>query len=198
MMFFIFQMIKRHMDRWYFPSAWHREIYILKGLWQTEGIALLIHDSLHDIMFQAPLQRIVHCVRSKKETRSDDSRLVLHVLLPATSSYYLWSSVCYAWSTIHSRTVKPFTASLVSGTMSYCSFSPGTTVLCPWCWLTENIQQSALCLWLSLVFWAAFQRHFFSISTVLLRFGCSKARQCRLGNSEELFSDWRWECTLET
>lgn len=45
-------------------------------------VALLIHDSLHDIMFLASLQRIVHCARSKEETRSDDSRLVLRVLLP--------------------------------------------------------------------------------------------------------------------
>lgn len=76
-------------------------------------------------MFLAPLQRIVHSVRSKEETRSDDSRLVLHVLLPAISSYYLWSSMCCAWSAIHSRTVKPFTVPLVSGTMSYCLFSLG-------------------------------------------------------------------------
>lgn len=153
---------------------------------------LLIHDSLHDIMLLAPLQRIVRSVRSEAETRSDDSRLVLHVLLPATSSYYLWSSVRCAWSTIHSRTVKLFTASLVSDTMWYCSFSLRTTVLCPWCWLTENVQ-AALCLWPSLVFWASFQRQSFSVSTVLLRFAHSKARQCRLGNNEELFSDGRWE-----
>lgn len=103
-------------------------------------------------MSLAPLQRLVRCVRSKEGTRSDDSRLVLHVLLPATSSYYFWSSVCCAWSTIHSRTAKPFTASLASGTTSHRSLSLGTAVLCPWCWLKENIQQAALCLWPSLVF----------------------------------------------
>lgn len=76
-------------------------------------VALLIHDSLHDIMFPASLQRIVRCARSKEESRSDSSRLVLHVLLPRCL-LMLFMKFRVLRLEHHSR---PNTAWLVSGTM---------------------------------------------------------------------------------
>lgn len=163
-------------------------------------VALLIHDSLHDIMFLASLQRIVRCTSSKEERLgATTADWYFMYCCPTTSSCCLWSSVCCAWSTIHSRTVKPFTASLVSGTMSYRSFSLGTTVLCPWCWLTENIQQAALCLWPGFVFFVGGGVRFsFAPSLYRLRYSRFKSETASARQQWKAIFRQTLRTTLET
>lgn len=151
-------------------------------------VALLIHDSLYDIMLLASLQRLVGCACSKQETRSNDGRLVLHVpclLLSATTH----KDPCAVFGA-------PFTAEQSSPSLPRWFQAP--------CRIAHSVlglqysvrgadsrrMYSSLSVALR-CFWAAFQRRSLCISTTPLRFTHSKARQHLLSYNEELLSEPR-------
>lgn len=154
-------------------------------------VALLIHDSLHDIMFLASLQRIVRCARSKEEeTRSDDSRLVLHVLLPRylLMLFMKFRVLCLEHHSQQNskalHCLAGFRHDVVSLFLSrdHCTLS---VVLTHRKYTTSgSLSVARLCF-----------LFFFGGVGAAVSIDCvtrgSKARQHRLGNSEELFSDRR-------
>lgn len=63
--------------------------------------------------------------------------------------------------------------------------------------LTERKHNKQLSIYSPLCCRLCFSAIPFSISTALLRFSCSKARQCRLCNNEGLFSERHWKLCWE-
>lgn len=155
------------------------------------------------MFLRSSIQRIVCCVRSKKERRraGTDSYCMCCSLLPHPVAwrYIIYPVPCPVIRAPFTQNSEAFTTTwlerrrFVSRSLS---LSLVTAVLCPWCWLRENTTNGSL----SIAHFVAGCVSVRSPSPYRPHYSGSpvqKARQCRLCNNGELFSERHWKLCWE-